>query len=358
MTALSRFQNALLTIEADAAIISSELNIRYLCGFDYTDGYLFILADRAYLLADFRYIEAARASAAENFEVLMPQTDMLSELALLMAINHVKTVAIEDCCVSCAEFKKWSERFPNVTLATGASEILRDLRTVKTDAELTLISEAQKITDAAFEHILGFITPDRTELEVALELEFFMRALGAEAVAFDTIAVSGASSSLPHGVPKNKKLSRGFLTMDFGAKYKGYCSDMTRTVVIGKADGDMKRVYNTVLSAQLSALESIHEGILCREADKIARDMITNAGFGKCFGHSLGHGVGLYIHEAPSLSQKAPDDAVLRRGNVVTVEPGIYIEGKYGCRIEDMIAVSNNGSIINFTKSPKELIEI
>ena len=146
--------------------------------------------------------------------------------------------------------------------------------------------------------------------------------------------------------------------MDFGAKYKGYCSDMTRTVVLGKADGDMRRVDNTVLSAQLAALEGIHEGILCREADRIARDIIADAGFGECFGHSLGHGVGLYIHESPSLSPRAPESSVLQRGNVVTVEPGIYIEGKYGCRIEDMIAIGNDGSVINFTKSPKELIEI
>ena len=357
MTQLARFQKELGVLGADAAIISSELNIRYLCSFNYTDGYLLIFPDKAYLLADFRYIEAARASVG-GFEIVSPESDMLSELKLLLSINEAKTIAIEDATVSCAQYKKWSEKLEGVTLATGASDLLTALRMVKTDGELALIAEAQKITDAAFEHILGFITPERTELEVALELEFFMRARGAEAVAFDTIAVSGASSSLPHGVPSDKKLSLGFLTMDFGAKYKGYCSDMTRTVVIGKANDEVKRVYNTVLSAQRAALERIHEGISCREADKLARDVIVDAGFGKCFGHSLGHGVGLYIHESPSLSPRAPEDTVLRRGNVVTVEPGIYIEGKYGCRIEDMIAVGHDGNIINFTKSSKELIEI
>ena len=357
MTQLSRFQTALGTTDADAAIISSELNIRYLCGFNYSDGYLLILPDKAYLLADFRYIEAARAAVTE-FEVIRPDSDMLTELKFLMNLNQVSTVAIENASLSCADFAKFKEKFESIQLVTGASEILTNQRTVKLPQELELINEAQKITDAAFEHILDFITPERTELEIALELEFFMRGMGAESVAFDTIAVSGRSSSLPHGVPANRPLERGFLTMDFGAKYKGYCSDMTRTVVIGKADEDMKKIYNTILSAQEAALERICEAMPCREADKIARDIITDAGFGKCFGHSLGHGVGIYIHESPSLSPKAKEDSVLRRGNVVTVEPGIYIEGKYGCRIEDMIAIGHDGSVINFTKSPKKLIEI
>ena len=357
MTQLERFQNQLRNMSADCALISSELNIRYLCGFEYTDGYLLIFPDRAYLLTDFRYAEAARA-CVNNFETVVPQSDMLSEIRLLLCINGASSVAIEDAHLSCAEFKRLSERLNDVTPVAGASDMLREQRAVKLDCELDLIAKAQSITDAAFQHILGFITPERTEREVALELEFFMRKMGAESVAFDTIAVSGASSSLPHGVPQDKKLSRGFLTMDFGARYNGYCSDMTRTVVIGKADSDIKKVYDTVLKAQLTALESIHEGMSCRETDIIARDIITAAGYGKCFGHSLGHGVGMYIHEFPSLSQRADDQAVLKRGNVVTVEPGIYIEGKYGCRIEDMIAIGHDGNIINLTKSPKVLIEI
>ncbi len=357
MTQLEHFQKELVGTQADAAIISSELNIRYLCGFDYTDGYLLVLPSRAYLLADFRYIEAARACVS-NFEVIMPESDMLSELKLLLSLNDVKTVSIEDASVSCADFTRWSKKFEGVTLATGASDILKALRTVKLDYELDMIRTAQSMTDAAFDHILGFITPDKTEKDVALELEFFMRAHGAESTAFDTIAVSGKSSSLPHGVPADRKLDRGFLTMDFGAKYNGYCSDMTRTVVIGKADNEMKRVYNTVLHAQLSALDALHEGIGCRQADKIARDIISDAGYGKCFGHSLGHGVGLYIHESPSFAPRAPEDSILQRGNVVTVEPGIYIEGIYGCRIEDMIAVDHDGKVVNLTQSTKKLIEL
>ena len=357
MTALSRFQNALRQTDAEGAIISSPLNIRYLCGFDYTDGYLVIFDKHAYLLADFRYIEAAR-SAVNEFEVIMPKADMLGAIKDLAQKHGVSSMAIEEADVTLRDFSKMKDALEGISLSSGASKILTRMRTVKTPEELNIIAQAQSITDAAFEHILGFITPERTEREIALELEFFMRGHGAESVAFDTIAVSGAASSLPHGVPSDKRLSRGFLTMDFGAKFNGYCSDMTRTVVIGKADPQMKQLYNTVLSAQLAALDGIREGMACKEADKIARDIIDKAGYGGCFGHSLGHGVGVHIHELPSLSPKAKDDSVLQKGNVVTVEPGIYIEGKYGCRIEDMIAIDHDGSVINFTKSSKELIEI
>lgn len=357
MTNLQRFQAALPSLEVDGAIISSEINQRYLSDFHYSDGYLLITPEKAYLLADFRYIEAARASVAA-FEIIRPEGGMLGALYELIHLNGLKTVALEDASVTCADFQLFSKKLTCCTLSTGASELLRDLRMIKTPDELERIARAQALTDAAFEHILGYISTDVTERDVALELEFFMRRHGADGIAFDTIAVSGAASSLPHGVPSDVKLRHGFLTMDFGAKYNGYCSDMTRTVVIGKADADMRKVYNTVLTAQRAALERIHEGMRCRDADEIARSIIRNAGYGACFGHSLGHGVGMYIHEAPSLSSRADENSYLKRGNVVTVEPGIYIEGKYGCRIEDMIAIDHDGQIRNFTKSPKELIEI
>ena len=198
-----------------------------------------------------------------------------------------------------------------------------------------------------------------TEIEVALELEFFMRRQGANGLAFDTIAVSGSASSLPHGVPRACKLEKGFLTMDFGARVGGYCSDMTRTIVIGKADAEIKKLYHTVLSAQLAALDAAKEGASCAGLDKIARDIIdANDCYKGAFGHSLGHGVGLLVHENPRLSPKASKDDRLQRGNVVTFEPGIYLESKYGCRIEDMVAIRPDGTVHNFTRSTKELIEL
>ena len=358
MTQLQRFQNALRNSEFDAALISSELNQRYLSDFNYTDGYILVGREKAYLLTDFRYIEAARA-AVKGFEIVMPAAGMIASLSELIGDNGFNKIAIEESSLSCKDMETFCEKLPKgISLLHGASELLLRQRTVKLPYELERMAKAQSITDAAFTHILSFLSPDVTERDVALELEFFMRRHGAEATAFETIAVSGPASSLPHGEPSDVKLRRGFLTMDFGARYNGYCSDMTRTVVIGTADEDIKKVYNTVLSAQLAALDKIQAGMLCRDADEIARSVIREAGFGPAFGHSLGHGVGMFIHESPSVSPKSPEDVRLAPGNVVTVEPGIYLEGKYGCRIEDMIAINDDGTVHNFTKSPKNLIEI
>ncbi len=357
MTALVRFQEALRAAEAEAAIISSEINQRYLSDFKFSDGYILVTPNEAFLLTDSRYIEAAR-TACPDFSVILSAGGMLETLKRLIADKGFSEVAIEEASLSCADLKRFTESFSGVEIKFGASEILKELRAVKSKKELSRIEEAQKITDAAFCHILNFISPRRTEREVALELEFFMRKNGAEGIAFETIAVSGSASSLPHGVPSDEKLRQGFLTMDFGATVDGYCSDMTRTVVIGKADEEMKLVYDTVLTAQLTALGMIKGGVLCRDADEAARSVIRRAGFGENFGHSLGHGVGMFIHEFPNLSPRADSASCLKAGNVVTVEPGIYIEGKYGCRIEDMIAIQEDGSVYNFTKSDKKLVEV
>ncbi len=358
MTQLQRIQNTLTSGKLDAIIVSSELNIRYLSDLNYTDGYLLVGKDRAYLLADFRYIEVAK-NTVKNFDVIMPEHGMLACLAELIGENKWTKVGIEESSVSCSDFARFESVMPKGTkLLHGASAMLSKQRAVKLPYEIERMDAAQKITDAAFTHILSYIRPDVTERDVALELEFFMRRMGAESTAFDTIAVSGPASSLPHGEPSDVKLRAGFLTMDFGAKYMGYCSDMTRTVVIGKADEGIKQVYNTVLKAQLTVLEGLHAGIGCRAGDELARKVIRDAGYGKAFGHSLGHGVGVFIHENPRLAPGVPEDEVLVAGNVVTVEPGIYLEGKYGCRIEDMVAVNDDGSIHNFTHSPKDLIEL
>ncbi len=356
MTQLERFQKTLKNTEFDAAIISSELNRRYLCDFDYTDGFLLISAEKAYLITDFRYIEAARATV-KNFDIILPAVGALASLFELIAKEGFKTVAFEEASLSCATLEDWKSLMGGAKLVFGASSLLSAQRRVKLPYEIERMEEAQRITDAAFAHILPMLSENMTELDVAIELDFFMRKSGAEGNAFTTIAVSGPGSALPHGEPANVKLRRGFLTMDFGAKYNGYCSDMTRTVVIGRADDELKKIYNTVLCAQQAALDGIHGGMLCRNADELARSVIREAGYGKQFGHSLGHGVGMFVHETPNLSPKAAD-ATLAPGHVVTVEPGIYLEGKYGCRIEDMIAIKEDGTIHNFTHSPKELVEI
>ena len=357
--AIGALRTALIKDRSEGILISSPINQRYISGLDYTDGYILILERRACLLADFRYIEVARACAdAEIFEVVMPESRMTAELALLCATEGVSRLYVEEESLTLADRQRLEDTLHGVELIGGASGEIEKLRERKAQIELDRIAAAQRITDAAFEHILGFITPERTEREVALELEFFMRSHGADGVAFETIAVSGSASSMPHGVPRDVRLERGFLTMDFGAMLDGYCSDMTRTVVIGKADADMRRLYDTVLAAQSAALEFLAEGVECAAADKVARDIIDGAGYRGCFGHSLGHGVGMLVHEAPRLSSAAKTGTVLARGHVVTVEPGIYIAGKYGCRIEDMVAIDHSGALLNFTKSPKHLIEI
>ncbi len=358
MSHLSRLRVELAEKGLDAAILSCHIAQRYVCDFAFSDGLVLVTRDAAYLITDFRYVEAARVSVSSDFTVLTPSGGQLLCVGGLLADHRARTVAIEEKELSVADFKRYGELLPDVRLETGASELLSALRACKDARELETIERAQAITDAAFSHILGVIRPDMTEVEVALELEYFMRRQGADGIAFDTIAVSGSNSSRPHGVPRHVRLERGFLTMDFGASVDGYCSDMTRTVVIGRAGNDMKRLYNTVLSAQLEALAAAREGIPCRELDRIARARIDGAGYAGCFGHSLGHGVGLQVHEAPRLSSAASPESLLSRGHVVTFEPGIYLEGKYGCRIEDMACIRPDGSFYNFTKSSKELIEL
>ena len=359
MSHITSLQSAMKAASVEAVLVSSELNQRYLSSFNYTDGYMLVLQNEAFLLADFRYIEAAKATVnAKECQVIQPDRPMLKYVAILLSDHHIHALTYEEDTVSCALRDRLAATFSGIELLSGGSAMIGGLRLYKDEEEIAAMTRAQKITDDAFAHILGFITPERTELEVALELEFYMRAHGSEGTAFDTIAVSGTNSSRPHGTPRPVKLEQGFFTMDFGARVDGYCADMTRTVVIGKADDDMKHLYNTVLAAQKAALEAARGGMGCFALDKIARDIIEGNGYQGRFGHSLGHGVGIDIHEAPNLSPRSGADAVLLPGHVVTVEPGIYIEGKYGCRIEDMIAVRADGSILDFTKSPKELIEI
>ncbi len=359
MSRLTRLREKMAEMGFDAVIVTSEVNQRYLTSFPFQDGLVVVTATRACLLTDFRYIEAAKASrAAAEYEISTPDRRLTVAVNDILRDCSVRVAAVEERTVSLSMYKNFCTACEGIEIVSGASEIIDTLREFKDADEIAATQKAQDIADAAFAHIVEFIRPDMTEIDVALELEFFMRSHGAESVAFETIAVSGKASSLPHGVPRDVVLEKGFLTMDYGAKIDGYCSDMTRTIVIGKADEDMRRLYNTVLEAQLAALAAAAPGVSNRQMDKIARDIIDSAGFAGLFGHSLGHGVGMYIHEAPSLSSRAmPEDASLTPGQIVTVEPGIYIEGKYGCRIEDMIAILPDG-IHNFTHSPKELIEI
>lgn len=366
MSKLQRFRDSLKEKGFDGAVISSKLNQYYLSDFPFDDGYVVVTSKMAYVVTDSRYEEVAHLALDSNpeFEVLLGGKSLFGTIADLLYNDGCTNVAFEEADLSVALYTRLSEKICEkcgniIDAKNGAvgSSLLTSLRIYKSAEEVENIKKAQAITDAAFAHVVGMLNTNMTEIEVALELEFFMRKNGADGLAFETIAVNAENSSRPHGVPSTAKLKNGFLTMDFGAKYNGYCSDMTRTVVIGKADDEMKKLYNTVLTAQKMAIEAAAYGVKCADVDKVARDHIYSNGYEGKFGHGLGHGVGLFIHEAPRLSQYA-GDTTLEVGHVVTVEPGIYLPGKYGCRIEDMIYVTEDKQIVDLTHSEKELIEI
>ena len=349
---LNKLRDALSRMGADAILVSSASNMRYLTGFDNPDGTLLVTSEGAYAFQDFRYAEVAESKLKGIYEIRDPKDGTLTQINDILKSKKIKELSYESGHVSVDRYELMRKSICADLKSAGG--ILEELRAVKDENEIESIRRAQEIADKAYAQLLTMLTPNMTETDVATELEYIMRRLGAEDKSFDTIAVSGASSSLPHGVPSNVKLRRGFLTMDFGAVVDGYHSDMTRTVCIGAADNEMKKLYNTVLTAQKSALDFVRAGAKCAECDKVARDII-DVDYKGCFGHSLGHGVGLDIHESPTLSQKS--DRILTAGNLVTVEPGIYINGKYGCRIEDFVLIGENYTE-NFVKSPKELIEI
>ncbi len=352
MNTIKKLQS-MLPEKVDCLLVTCEKNQRYLSGLNYTDGYVVVGKDKAFLLADFRYIEVAKRCETDDLAVVMLENAKLT-LGNIFADNGYKNIGFEDGAMTVAALEGLKSRFPNVNFVPCGG-LVEEMRVAKTEDEVEKVIKAQRIAEQALDRLLSLMTPNMTEIEVALELEYGMRKFGAEKPSFDTIAVSGSASSLPHGEPRNIKLEKGFLTLDYGALYQGYCSDMTRTVVIGKADDEMKKVYNTVLKAQLAALDFVAAGKKGCDCDKVARDIIYGAGYDGCFGHSLGHGVGMFIHENPRLASMW--DKPLEVGAIVTVEPGIYLEGKYGVRIEDMVWLRENASV-NLTNAPKELIEL
>lgn len=339
--------------EKTAALIITPVNRRYLTGFASSLGYLLLTSKGNKLFVDGRYFEAAAKSAVNAEVVLMD--GLINQLNSEFEKNGINKLLIEtenEISVYQSLKAKLSVR---VVPHQPLSDKLHTVRSVKKTEERNSITAAQRIAEKAFLDVLDFIKVGVTEREVAAFLEYRMKLYGSERAAFETIAVSGKNSSMPHGVPTDKCIKNGdFVTMDFGAVVNGYCSDMTRTVAVGFATDEMKQVYNTVLAAQQNAEAAVSAGVLCADVDAAARSVIENAGYGEFFCHSTGHGVGLEIHEMPTLSQKAVN-IKLRAGQVVTNEPGIYLAGKFGVRIEDMLFVQKNGCK-NLTKAPKHLI--
>jgi len=337
----------------DAFLITTYLNWRYLTGFKGDAGQILVTENSSYVFTDSRYTEQAE-SEAPDFKVVQTSldSDLLKET---LKKEGVRSLAFEKDQVTYANYERMTERFEGVTLK-GISGWVEDLRMRKTPEEIALIAKAQEIADEAFSLVTRSVRVGATERELAMELEFTMKRLGAESLAFPLIVVSGARSSLPHGQPTDNKVSPGdFLTFDFGARYEGYCSDETRTFVIGHLDKRHEEIYKIVLEAQLAGLEAAKPGVPGKAVDAAARKVIENAGYGEYFGHGTGHGVGLAVHEGPSAGKKG--ETILEPGMVITVEPGIYIPGFGGCRIEDLVVITENGKEI-LSGSPKELTVI
>lgn len=335
----------------DAVLITSPENMYYFSGFTGGEGALFIDKNRRLLFTDSRYAIQAQAQAPDFTFIDVGETS----LSAFFSRESLASVGFEEDFVTFQTFLGLKKMASTISWMPVSSTIYQQ-RMIKDDTELTAISRAAKLTDDAFSYILTKIAPGKTEREIALLLEFYMRENGAQGLSFETIVASGVRSAMPHGVASDKTIEKNdFITLDFGCIYKGYCSDMTRTIVVGKASDKQKEIYQTVLSAQTAALSELTAGVPANVVDSVARNMIKDAGYGKYFGHGLGHSVGLKVHEKPSLSPKCDD--ILLPNMLMTVEPGIYVEGFGGVRIEDLVVIKENG-YQNLVTSPKELIEL
>ena len=347
-----KLRESFKSIGIDAVLVSNPYNRRYLTNFTGTYGCAIIGRKKNVLITDSRYVEQARAQCKE-FEIVEQKKGTYETILSVLQSINVENLGFEEDFITFHRYKNYIDSFKNVNLVPSGKSIEK-LRGLKDSYEISKIRKAAQIADSAFSYILEVIKPGISELDIALELEFYMKKNGASALSFDTIVASGLRSSMPHGIASNKIIQYGdAITLDFGCVFEGYCSDMTRTVFVGKAEDKLREIYNIVLKAQVSALKALKAGAISKEVDNTAREIITNRGYGDNFGHSLGHSVGLEVHEEPRLSPK--NESVVQVGMVLTVEPGIYREGVGGVRIEDMVVVTENG-YDNFVTSPKELI--
>lgn len=336
----------------DGILITDAMNRRYLTDFTGSAGTVIVTKTDAYLLVDFRYVSQANTQAT-NFTVKkIDRAIIYEEISALSEHFGIKKLGFEQQHQS---FFYYSQLLKSIKVdLVPLSNVVEKLRMYKNESEIAILKKAAEISDAAFAHILTFIRPGRTEIEISNELEFHMRKLGATSSSFDIIIASGVRSALPHGVASGKIVEQGdMITLDFGAYYQGYCSDMTRTIAVGEPNPKMKEIYAIVHDALENALSSIKVGMTGKEADALTRNLISDKGYGDKYGHGMGHGIGLYIHE--DIFMNPTCEQHIEEGMVLTVEPGIYIPNLGGVRIEDDIIMKKDGIEI-ITKSPKELI--
>ena len=353
MNNVKRIQQELRRRGLDGMLVTDEKNQRYASGFPITDGAVVVGLEKSWLITDSRYIEAAEAAVDSSLtEVVLydrehPLTGIIRSVCAGMA-----RLAAEDKKLSHVGYLGYEKALGRELLPAG--DLFETLRASKSEDEIACMIEAQRISEKALETVLHIIKPGMTERQVAAELVYNMLKNGSEGNSFDPIVITGSKTSLPHGVPGDKVIQSGdFVTMDFGSIKHGYCSDMTRTVAVGSASEEMRNVYDTVLRAQLAGIAAARAGVPGREIDAAARKVISDAGYGKYFGHGFGHSLGLDIHEWPNANPSG--ETPMPAGAVCSAEPGIYSPGRFGVRIEDVMVIRDTGAEI-ITKAPKELV--
>ncbi|MEQ2526142.1 aminopeptidase P family protein [Robertmurraya yapensis] len=351
MDKLQKVRESLGKLGIDGLLITSSYNRRYISNFTGSSGVVLVGLDGAKFITDFRYVEQASKQCV-GFDIVKHTGTIPEEVAEQVKAMGIKKLGFEQDHVTFSSFKSYEDAVQAELVPV--SGLVEKIRLIKTDAEIKILKEAADIADAAYKHILDFIRPGISELDVSNELEFFMRKAGATSSSFDIIVASGQRSALPHGVASDKIIEKGdFITLDYGAYYNGYVSDITRTLAVGEPDPKLKEIYQIVYEAQLRGVNGIKPGMSGKEADALTRDYISEKGYGEYFGHSTGHGIGLEVHEGPALSFRS--ELKLEPGMVVTVEPGIYIPGLGGVRIEDDTVITKDGNE-TLTHSTKELI--
>ncbi|TAK35214.1 MAG: aminopeptidase P family protein [Chloroflexota bacterium] len=330
-------------IPLEALLVSKPENLRYLSGFSGGEGFILISKQAQLLAVDFRYLEQV-AQQAPDFQLFRLRGDLTEHLADLAATVGVKQVGFESAHLTFLQYQQLSKASRDGGLEfVPTSGLVEELRIVKEPGELSLIQKAAEVTDLCFEHVRRIVSPGMTERQLCWEIEKFMREAGADGLAFDTIVASGPNAALPHAQPGGRALAPGEpIVVDMGARWQGYCSDFTRTICLGEPDETFRKVYAVTLQANEAAARQIRAGMMGQAADDLARRVIVEAGYGESFGHGLGHGVGLEIHEAPRLRVDSRD--VLSEGMVFTIEPGIYLPGWGGVRIEDLAVLETGGS--------------
>ncbi len=354
MNHIEKIAAALPEYGLDAMLLVSQPGERYAVGFE-GEGTVLVTRKDCWYFTDSRYIEAAQNTIQNaHVECVGRGRGHLDLAAQVIQAETLHLVGFESDRVSVDRLERWQEKLPCTLIA--APDLVNKLRAAKDEGELTLMRQSQAITDRAFANLLNFIRPGVTEREVAARLVYELMSLGGSKPSFDPIVAAGPSGSMPHAVPGDRVIQPGmFVTLDFGCIYEGYCSDMTRTVAVGTPTDEMAKVYQTVLNAQLAGLAAARAGVLGKTVDAAARRVIEQAGYGDYFGHSLGHSLGLEIHESPNFSPG--EDAVMPVGAVVSCEPGIYLPGRFGVRIEDVVVLRENGCE-NLTAAPKELLTL